>query len=396
MIELAEQGFVPTAGAALADFGADVIKIERLDGDPGRKIIASGMVPTSEDGYDFLFELFNRNKRGIALDIATPEGRAVFERLLGTADVYLTNQLPRVQRKFSTEPADLLAINPKLVIARGHGQGQRGPDAEAGGYDAVSYWSRGSVAHLLTDEDATEPASQRPALGDIPSGTYLAAGVCAALVRVARTGQGMVVDTSLLNAAAWTLGPDLAYTSITGKQMRLGGEPRSPLARPYRTADGRYVSLMMINEERYWPAATQAFGLTEIAEKYADAATRRAHWTELQMPFREAIGALEMAEVDSRLRAHQCIYSFYATPQEMLRDAAVQENGYMMSHPEHESVLLPAAPVQFDDQLPVIHRGSPRLGQHSAEVLGEADFTEEEVAALLAAGVVVQRAEDGS
>ncbi|WP_024795303.1 CaiB/BaiF CoA transferase family protein [Tomitella biformata] len=396
VIELAEQGFVPTTGAALADFGADVIKIERPSGDPMRQVIAAGMVPTGEDGYDFLFELFNRNKRGIALDITGPEGRAVFERLLRSADVYITNQLPRVQRKLATEPADLLAINPKLVIARGHGQGQRGPDAETGGYDAVSYWSRGSVAHVLTDKAAVEPAMQRPALGDIPSGTYLTAGVCAALVQVARTGKGMVVDTSLLNAATWTLGPDLAYTSMTGEQMPLGVAPRSPLTMPYRTVDDRFVNLMMINEDRYWGPATTALGLTALADRYPDAAARRPHWLELREPFQAAIGALTKAEVERALREHECIYSFYATPQEVLGDEAVSLNGYLMQHPEHPSVRLPAAPVQFDNQLPAIHRASPRIGEHTAEVLAEMAFGAEEVAGLLAAGVAVQHGGPGA
>lgn len=121
VVDLSEHGFVPSAAAILGDWGADVVKVERLDGDAMRGIIGSGMVPTV-DGVDFLFELVNRNKRGIALDIETPEGRAVFERLVAWADVYITNQLPRVRRKLRTEPADLMAINPRLVFAKGSGR----------------------------------------------------------------------------------------------------------------------------------------------------------------------------------------------------------------------------------------------------------------------------------
>ena len=153
VVDFSEHGFVPSGAAALADWGADVVKIERLEGDPMRSVIRNGLSPAA-DGVDYLFEMANRNKRGIALDVTTPAGREVFERLVRWADVYITNQLPRVRRKLRTEPDDLFALNPKLVFAKGHGQGQRGADAEAGGFDSVSFWSRGGVGHMLTDPDA--------------------------------------------------------------------------------------------------------------------------------------------------------------------------------------------------------------------------------------------------
>ena len=162
VVDFSDNGFVPSGAAALGDFGADVIKIERPIGDPMRSIISSGMIPT-KDGYDFLFELVNRNKRGIALDVETDEGRAVFEKLVVWADVYITNQLPRVRDKLRTNPEDLFALNPTLVFAKGHGQGQKGPDAGAGGYDGVSYWARGGIAHVLTPPGSQKPIKPRPA-----------------------------------------------------------------------------------------------------------------------------------------------------------------------------------------------------------------------------------------
>ena len=139
VVDFSEHGFVPSGAAALGDWGADVVKIERLEGDPMRSVIRNGLSPAA-DGVDYLFEMANRNKRGIALDVTTPAGRAVFERLVRGADVYITNQLPRVRRKLRTEPQDLFALNSKLVFAKGHGQGQRGADAEAGGFDSAARW----------------------------------------------------------------------------------------------------------------------------------------------------------------------------------------------------------------------------------------------------------------
>lgn len=389
VLELSEHGFVPSAVAALADFGADVIKIERTQGDAMRGIIGGGLVATNDEGYDFLFQLVNRNKRGIALDVETPAGREIFERLVRWADVYVTNQLPRVRRKLQLEPADLFAINPKLVYAKGHGQGQRGADAEAGGFDAVSFWNRGGLAHLLSDPDATQPAMQRPAMGDVPSGMFLAGGICAALVHALRTGKGVVVDTSLLNGALWTLGPDYAYSSLTGEVLPGASNARSPLTRFYKTADGRFVMLMMIDEDRYWDQACRALGLDELIDEYPDPALRQAAWLPLFDRLARVMASMTRDELEARLRAEGCIYSFMASPPEAIHDPAVVDNGYLMAHPEHPDLRLAAAPAQFDDEMPAIRRPGPELGQHTREVLGELGYGNDDVDKLAADGVVV-------
>jgi crotonobetainyl-CoA:carnitine CoA-transferase CaiB-like acyl-CoA transferase len=390
VIDVAEHGFVPTAAAVLAEYGADVIKVERLDGDPNRKIIPSGMV-ASRDGIDYLAEVFNRNKRDIALDITTDAGQSVLARLIESADVFITNQLPQVQRKLHTTAEEVMAINPRIVYARGHGQGQRGPGAEVGSYDSVGYWSRGGLGHVLSTPGAVSPPLQRPALGDVPSGTFLAGGICAALVRAARTGTGSVVDASLLGSAIWTLGPDLAYTSLTGEQLNLD-TIRSPLTLTYRTADGYFVMLMMINEARYWDTATEALGLSELAKRYADPAARQAAWADLAVPFAEAVSKLTKDEIAVRLGERGCIFSFFATPQEVLADPAAEANGYLMDHPVHDGLKIAAPPVQFDNQQPAIRRPAPGIGEHSAAVLAEIGYSPAEIADLLASKTVISAA----
>jgi crotonobetainyl-CoA:carnitine CoA-transferase CaiB-like acyl-CoA transferase len=387
VIDVAEHGFVPTAAAVLAEYGADVIKVERPDGDPNRKIIPSGMVQT-RDGIDYLAEIFNRNKRDIALDITTDAGQSVLARLIASADVFVTNQLPQLQRKLHTTPDEVMAINPRIVYARGHGQGQRGQDAGVGSYDSVAYWSRGGLGHVLSTPGAPSPPSQRPALGDVPSGTFLAGGICAALVRAARTGQGSVVDASLLGSAVWTLGPDLAYTSLTGAQLNLD-TIRSPLTHTYRTADGYFVMLMMINEARYWDTATEALGLAELGKSYPDPAARQAAWADLPAPFAAVIARLTRDEIAARLGERGCIFSFFATPQEVLADPAAEANGYLMDHPAHDGLKIAAPPVQFDNQLAELRRPAPGIGEHSDEVLAEIGYSPEEISELVASKVVI-------
>jgi len=390
IVDFSEHGFVPSCAAVLADFGADVVKIERLEGDPMRSVIANGLSPDA-DGVDYLFEMANRNKRGIALDVTAPAGRAVFERLVQWADVYITNQLPRVRRKLHTEPGDLFAINPKLVFAKGHGQGQRGPDAGAGGFDSVSFWSRGGMGHILTEPDADRLVMQRPAQGDVPSGMFLAGGICAGLVHALRTGQGCVVDTSLLNAAMWTLGPDMAYSSIMGQQMprmNLARGVTSPLVGVHRTKDSRWIMLSMLDEPRYWAPTCRALGLPELADQYADDQERRAHWPELTPKFAAQIASLTRAELEPRMREEGCIFSFFASPPEVLADPAVVENGYAMPDPAHPKLRLAAAPVQFDDELPAARRAAPAHGEHTDEVLGDLGYGADEIAALRRDGVI--------
>jgi len=390
IVDFSEHGFVPSAAAALADWGADVVKIERLDGDPMRSVIRNGLSPAA-DGTDYLFELTNRNKRGIALDVTTPAGREVFERLVRWADVYITNQLPRVRRKLRTEPADLFALNSKLVFAKGHGQGQRGADSEAGGFDSVSFWSRGGMGHILTEPDAPRLVMQRPALGDVPSGMFLAGGICAGLVHALRTGKGVVVDTSLLNAAMWSLGPDMAYSSIMGQQMprmNLAGGVTSPLVGVHRTKDSRWIMLSMLDEPRYWAPTCRALGLPELVDQYVDDAERRAHWPELTPRFAAQIASQTREELEPRMREEGCIFSFFASPPEVLADPAVVENGYAMADPAHPRLRLSAAPVQFDDELPAARRAAPVHGEHTAEVLTELGFGNDEIEKLFGDGVI--------
>jgi crotonobetainyl-CoA:carnitine CoA-transferase CaiB-like acyl-CoA transferase len=390
ILEFSEHGFVPSAAAALADWGADVVKIERLEGDPMRSVIRNGLSPQA-DGTDYLFELVNRNKRGIVLDVTTDAGREVFERLVKWADVYITNQLPRVRRKLRTEPADLFAVNPKLVFAKGHGQGQRGVDAEAGGFDSVSFWSRGGMGHILTEPNAPKLVGQRPALGDVPSGMFLAGGICAALVRTLRTGEGTVVDTSLLSSAMWSLGPDMAYSSITGHEMPrvdLSKGVMTPLVGVHRTMDSRWLMLSMLDEARYWDPTCRALGMPELIDQYPTEADRRPAWPELTTIFANRIANTTRADLETQLKAEGCIFSIFASPPEVLADQAVVDNGYAMTHPTHASLRLPAAPAQFDDELPSIRRGGPAHGEHTVEVLREIGYADAEIDTLLAGSVV--------
>ncbi|HUI48197.1 MAG TPA: CoA transferase [Acidimicrobiia bacterium] len=391
VLEVAEHGFVPSAAAILAEWGADVVKVERPTGDPLRQIMAMGFVTDTGD-FNFLFEQFNRNKRGVAIDLRNPDGRAALNRLIGWADVFITNFLPSARTKLALNPDDIWALNPRCIYAIGSGQGLEGPDADQGGFDAVSYWARGGLAHMLTPQGG-QLVQPRGALGDAPSGAYLAGGVAAALFKRERTGEATVVDVSLLGAAVWTLSNDLVPTTILGVEPPrhvAGKSLSSVLVGSFRTADERWISLNMLDPDRHWEPTCRALGLEELLDEpeYATAADRMQRAPVLYPIFVERVGSLTLAELKERLSAHDTIYSSIASPVEVIDDPQVHANGYMARHPDHPRARLSSSPMQFDGRGLEIRRPAPTIGEHTDEVFRELGTDESELRRLRATGAV--------
>jgi crotonobetainyl-CoA:carnitine CoA-transferase CaiB-like acyl-CoA transferase len=321
----------------------------------------------------------------------------VLHQLVLGADIFITNHLPRVQRRLGTSPSEIFAINPKVVYARGSGQGQRGPDAEVGGNDGVSFWSRAGVAYMLTEAAAPGPLAQRPAIGDGPSGIALAAGILAAVIQAKRTGEGVEVNTSLLNAGMWTLGPDIAYASIMGTNpaRSTGATGGGPLSSRYLTNDGRLIAFSMTNEGRYWPLACRALGLDHLIDAYPDQEERFQKSAELQEIFADVVRGLTGEEVESRMQGEGCVYAFINSPIDVLSDRQASANGYLLSHQDQPELRLPAIPAQFNDDFPELMRLGPMLGEHSEEILRELGYSEERIDELRAEGTIGSVAGEG-
>ena len=391
VVELAEFGFVPSCGAVLADWGADVVKVERITGDPLRHVQGAGLVADTGD-FNFLWEQMNRNKRGIALDLRSPEGRAALDRLLEVADVVITNFLPSARASLRLDPDDVWTVNPRLIYAKGHGQGQQGPDADQGGFDAVSYWARGGIGHVLTPTGGPL-VMQRAAMGDGPSGAFLAGGVAAALYQREKTGKGSVVDVALLGTAVWTLAPDLVATTILGtdpEPLGSGTVLSSPLIGPYRTGDGRWLLLNMMDDVRHWEPTCRALGLEHLLDdpRVADTAGRAEHREELHDTFAATIANRSYSDLRASLAAHDTIFSVMAAPTEVVEDPQVVANGYLAPHPHHERARLAAGPCQFDDAPLVVRRHAPTIGEHTDAILAEVGFTGDEIHHLHDTGAI--------
>ncbi len=389
VLELAEFGFVPSCGAVLADWGADVIKVERPTGDPLRHVMGAGLVVDTGD-FNFLWEQMNRNKRGIALDLRSDEGRSTLDRLVEGADVVITSYLPSTRARLRLDPEDIWAVNPRAIYGKGHGQGQRGPDADHGGFDAVSFWARGGIGHMITPQ-GSPLVMQRAAMGDGPSGAFLAGGIAAALYERERTGKGSVVDVALLGTAVWTLAPDLVATTILGENpepLDAAASTSNPLIGSYRSGDGRWVLLNMLDDTRHWAPTCRALGLADLIDdpRYSDTEARFANREDLHELIRLAVLDRTLDELRPALEAEDTIWSVMAAPTEVIEDAQVAANGYLAAHPGHDRARLAAGPCQFGDEPLRIRRGAPAIGEHTDEVLGEAGLAPAEIAALRASG----------
>jgi crotonobetainyl-CoA:carnitine CoA-transferase CaiB-like acyl-CoA transferase len=392
VVELAQWVFVPGAGALLADWGADVIRIERPEGDPYRGLATQG-IGTDSGGVNLSVALANRGKRSIALDLRRDAGRTVLEQLLATADVFLTNFRPGALQRLGLDAETLTQRYPALVYARGHGYGVRGPDADHPGYDASAFWARGGLAHVLTPPDRDQPIGQRGAMGDRNGAMALAFGIAASLFKRNRTERGTVVDVSLLGTAMWTLSSDV-LSALQGQRPRAmsgGGAYVNPLVGSYRTQDGRHIQLVFLEADRYWADFCRVLEREDLVDdpRFVDLQARREHADECVGELGAEFAKRSFAEWKTRLSRIDAPWAPVQAVEELLEDPQVIANGYVgdVLVDGSSSYRLPSVPVQFDEQPPELRR-APEHGEHTETVLLELGYSWEQIGALAEAGVI--------
>jgi crotonobetainyl-CoA:carnitine CoA-transferase CaiB-like acyl-CoA transferase len=382
VVELATWGFIPSAGVALADWGAEVVKVEHpVHGDPMRGLVSSSLAAAGERPVRFMFETFSRNKSSVGIDLIIDSGREALLRLVATADVFLTNYLVPVRKKLRVDVDDLLAVNPRLVYARGSGLGAHGDEADTGGFDLASYWSRGGVGYLSTGSGGEyPPAMPGAAFGDLQSGLYAAGGVAGALFARERTGKPQVVDVSLLGAAVWGTAPHIAATSCYDVDAMPRGDHQSapnPISNTYRAKDGRFIALVMLESDRFWAPLVELAGRADLVSdpRFSDAAARAEHSraciAELDAMFAERT-AVEWADL---LRGQRGVWALVQTPREVGSDPQVLANRYVapMDLGENGTVSVAMAPVQFDGDAPN-PTAAPELGADTDRILSDLGY----------------------
>ncbi len=363
----------PAAGGILADWGADVIKIEPPTGDPARTF---GRMMGIEDGGSPPFEMDNRGKRSVVLDMTTEQGRATALELLGAADVFLTNVRVGALRRMGLDFATVAAGNPRLVYGLITGYGQSGPDADRAAYDVAAFWARAGLAHLLTRPGQTPPF-QRGGMGDHAAGMTLAAAVCAALVARARTGEGQLVSTSLYRQGAYTVSFDLNTFLLTGHTIAIGERETmgNPCMNNYVAGDGRRFWLVGLEAGRHWPPLCRAVGRPEwlTDPRFETAWSRAVHAVELIAELDEIFATRALDEWAEVFAAEpELFWAPINSVEDVVSDDQFHAAGGIVYVPDGDSTVpMVASPADFSGTPWAPRSVAPQLGEHTAEVLAE-------------------------
>lgn len=399
MVEVAQFTFTPSAGAVLADWGADVIKVEHAVTGDAQRGLQLGTGGVSVGSFQPLMEHPNRGKRSIGLALEDPEALEILYAIVRESDVFLVNFLPAARRRLKIDVDDIRRINPQIIYVRGSAFGNHGPEREKGGYDSSAFWSRAGSAAGCTPSDSpraiTMPAG---AYGDSMGGLTIAGAISAALFARTQTSEPSEIDVSLLALGAWATALSVNNALLTGEAqpsapLSLNIAMFNPLVATYRTADGRWINLTMLQAGRYWadlcahldrpdlitdprfatvealmtPDNTVAAGqiLTEVFAEHPF-----SYWVEKLAPMEG-----QWAPVQNAL--------------EVGNDAQLRANGYIrpVVDAEGNERELVANPVQFDNQPPDIRR-APQFAEHTDEILGELGLEMDRILELKLAGAV--------
>ncbi len=363
----------PAAGGILADWGADVVKIEPPTGDPARLF---GRMLGLDDGSNPPFEMDNRSKRSIVLDLTTDGGLATARQLLASADVFITNVRPDALARLDLDYPKVAALNPGLVYGLITGYGEKGPEANRPAYDVAAFWARSGVADLLT-RPGDSPPFQRGGMGDHMTGMTLAAAVNAALVARARTGEGQLVTTSLYRQGAYTVSFDLNTFLLSGRPIAIGQRETmfNPCMNNYLAGDGKRFWIVGLEADRHWPSLCRAVGHPEWLDdsRFTTARDRAINSRELIATLDAIFATKTLAEWALAFDAEpELFWSPVNSMEDVLGDEQFHAAGGLVDVPDDGGSLpMIATPADFHGTPWAPRSAAPKLGEHTEEILAE-------------------------
>ncbi|MFN3523688.1 MAG: CaiB/BaiF CoA transferase family protein [Phenylobacterium sp.] len=390
VVEFASYIAAPGAAGILGDWGAEVIKVERPGGDAMRHVFADAK---SDLAGNPTFEMDNRGKRSVVLDIGRPEGREALARLAASADVFLTNVRAQSLRKAGLDEASLRAANPRLIYALVTGYGMEGPEADTPGFDVTAFWARAGVARMHAPK-GQDPFLLRTGVGDHITSLATVSAILAAVYEREQTGVGRLVQTSLLATGVYVVGSDLAVQLRFGRLLsnRPRTAPLDPTANFYRSADDRWFVVNPRGGSADWPLLAKAAGRPELVEdeRFRTSRLRKDNSPLLVAELDAAFGAMDFAEVERRLTEADLAWAPAQTPAEVAADPQVRAAHALVEVEDGRggTNASPAAPAVFPGAQPDSRPPAPALGQHTREILAEIGYTDAEIEAMFAAAAV--------
>jgi len=383
----------PSAGGMLADWGAEVVKLEMPSGDPMRTLYSA--LSGSKESRCPPFDLHNRGKRSVALDVNQPDGRALAQRLVATADVFLTNMRPQFLRRAGLDHEALLAAHPKLVYGVLTGYGLEGPDKDAPGFDMAAFSARSGVSHRATPPGGVPPTLPG-GMGDNVTAIALVAGILGALFRRERTGRGQLVSTSLLRTGMFCASMELSAFLALGKVMappsRTG--PQNPLMNSYRAADAKWLWLIGAEAERHWEPIVNALSATDLLRdpRFATSRDRRRNAEALVTALDGIFGRRTRDEWGAIFAQHGVWWAPINSFEDVVNDAQVEAAGALVEMPsmagDGTTQRSLATPVDFGGEPGASPRAAPQLGSDTDPVLRELGVDDAEIARLRESRVI--------
>jgi len=382
----------PAAAGILADWGAEVVKIEAPGGDPMRAFfqVSTG----SKVDRNPPFDLDNRGKQSVMIDLRVPEGREAAYRLLETADVFVSNMRPDALARLGLDAETLTARFPRLVYASITGYGRTGPDRDRPGYDVGAFWARSGVAQTLAPEGQAPP-NIRGGFGDHVTAITTVSGILAALFERERSGRGRVVETSLLRTGVYCLGWDLGIQLVFGKTRAPvpRGEVETPLINCYRAGCGRWFWLIGVEADRHFPGVARAIARADLLAdpRFVDARERRRNCRAVIAELDAAFATRPLAEWAERFDREGVWWAPVQSPAEVVADPQVQAAGAFVDVPTRDggTQRMIASPVAFAGTSTAPTRPVPQLGEHTESALRAAGLDDAAIARLRAAKAIL-------
>ena len=396
VLEIANWVAAPAACAIMADMGAEVIKIEHPEtGDPVRSIdVSSRGIVQYSGGINTIFELLNRGKQSVAVNLENPQGQEIVLKLAARSDVVVTNLTPHRQERYKLRYEDVSALNQRAIYLALTGYGTDGPDRDRSGFDYAAFWARSGIMGSL-GEAGGPPTQQRPGMGDQTTSLALTAAIAMALYERERSGKGQRIDCSLLHTGMWVIGPDIMSALKTRQPVERVSrkDVGNPLFNFYQTSDGRWLQLVMIESERFWDGFCKALGLDEFAAdpKFDTHANRVQYSHELVEIIENKLSSENFEHWAARLDEQRCIWAPVQTLDQVVDDPQVHANGYVttVTHAEEGDFNILTAPIKYGRTPGMPTSAAPELGQDTETTLLELGYTWDDVIDLKEQGAII-------